>query len=251
VSLPSPWPVPKELPPLASGAVHVWRLRLDLPVADVASLRRVLTDEERERADRFHADRHRQRFIACRAQVRQLLGGYLQEHAERIGFCYGPQGKPALAAPWNNSGIRFNVSNSQDLALCAVVLDRELGVDIEHIREGRDLEGLAERFFAPREVETLRSLPADRRTEAFFDCWTRKEAVLKAVGIGISFPLDRLVVTLTPGEPPRVIELEGPATAENDWWLAHLDPAPQYVGALAARGHPGVVSRWTFEPSVV
>src|SRR6185312_2566653 len=96
VNLPDPWPVPNEMPALAEGAVHVWRMRLDLAPAQIANLRRVLTGDERVRADRFHAERHRQRFIACRAQVRQLLAGYLKERPERIDFSYGPQGKPAL-----------------------------------------------------------------------------------------------------------------------------------------------------------
>src|SRR6185312_15132982 len=133
----------------------------------------------------------------------------LKERPERIDFSYGPQGKPALGARWDHSGIDFNVSNSHEMALCAVALKCELGVDIEHVREGRDHAGLAERFFAPHEVATLGGLPADQRTLAFFKCWTRKEAVLKAVGTGIAFPLDRLVVTLAPHDAARVVSFDG------------------------------------------
>jgi 4'-phosphopantetheinyl transferase len=225
----------------------VWRLRLDLAPAAIARLRSVLTDDERVRADRFHADRHRHRFIACRAQVRKLLAGYLKERPERIDFRHGPQGKPALGASSSESGIQFNVSNSHEMALCAVALQCELGVDIEHLREGRDHEGLAARFFAPQEVEALSDLPADRRTAAFFNCWTRKEAVLKAVGIGLSFPLDRLVVTLAPSDAARVLAFDGTPAAAGNWWLEHLEPAPGYVGAVAARGDRRLVSRWTYE----
>jgi 4'-phosphopantetheinyl transferase len=230
--------------------VHVWRLRLDLAVAEIANLRCVLTDDEQARADRFHADRHRHRFIACRAQVRMLLAGYLMEVPEKINFRYGPQGKPALSEAFGDWGIYFNVSNSCDFALCAIALRCELGVDIEHLREGRDHEGLAARFFAPQEVAKLRDLPDDRRTEAFFNCWTRKEAVLKAVGVGLAFPLDRLVVTLAPGDPARVLEFDGDAAAAADWWLSNLDPAPGYVGALAVRGDDRQLFRWTYEPSM-
>jgi 4'-phosphopantetheinyl transferase len=247
VILPDPWPVPNETPALTDGAVHVWRIRLDLLPPQIASLRCVLTDDERVRADRFHADRHRHRFIACRAQVRQLLAGYLNERPEKIDFRHGPQGKPALGALWVDSGIDFNVSNSHDMALCAVAWHCELGVDIEHLREGRDHEGLAARFFAPQEVAALNAIPADRRIEAFLRCWTRKEAVLKAVGIGLSFPLDRLVVTLAPSEPARVMAFDGTQAAAANWWLEHLEPAPGYVGALAAPGDRREVCRWAFE----
>ncbi len=247
MTVPSAWPVVREPPALTSGAVHVWRLTLDLPPAQIDNLRRVLTNDERVRADRFHADRHRHRFIACRAQVRQLLAGYLNERPERIDFRLGPQGKPALAVPWNDSEIDFNVSNSHEMALCAVALKCELGVDIEHLRKGRDHEGLAARFFAPQEVESLNALPADRRAEGFLRCWTRKEAVLKAVGIGLSFPLDRLVVTLAPRDPARVLAFDGTPAAAANWWLEHLEPAPGYVGALAARGDRIEICRWTFE----
>jgi 4'-phosphopantetheinyl transferase len=247
VTLPDPWTVPNETPALTDGAVHVWRMRLDLSLAQIAALRCVLTDDERARADRFHADRHRHRFIACRAQVRQLLAGYLNERPERIDFRLGPQGKPALGGLRSNSGIDFNVSNSHDMALCAVAWHCELGVDIEHLREGRDQEGLAARFFAPQEVAALNALPANLRIEAFLRCWTRKEAVLKAVGIGLSFPLDRLVVTLAPSEPARVLAFDGTPSAAANWWLEHLEPAPGYVGALAARGDRREVCRASFE----
>jgi 4'-phosphopantetheinyl transferase len=236
-----------EPPALTPGDIHVWRLKLDLAPAQIASLCCVLTGDEQARADRFHADRHRHRFIACRAQVRQLLAGYLNERPERIDFCHGPQGKPALGAPWSNSGIDFNVSNSHDMALCAVAWHCELGVDIEHLREGRDHEGLAARFFAPQEVATLNALAADRRTEAFLRCWTRKEAVLKAVGIGLSFPLDRLVVTLAPNVPARMLAFDGTPAAAANWWLEHLEPAPDYVGALAAPGDRRLLSCWSLE----
>lgn len=223
-------------------------MKLDLTATDIAGLRRVLTDDELARADRFRAERHRDRFIACRAQVRQVLAGCLNERPECIEFVYGPQGKPALGPAQCDSGIHFNISNSHDLALCAVALHRDVGVDVERLREGRDHEGLAERFFSPQEVETLRRTPDGRRTAAFFNCWTRKEAVLKAVGIGIAFPLDRLVVTLAPEEPARVLAFDGHAGA--DWRLAELEPGPGYVGALATQGDLSLVQQWTHEPHI-
>jgi 4'-phosphopantetheinyl transferase len=207
-------------------------------------LRVLLSTDECQRAARFHFERHRRRFIACRGQVRRILGNYLDTSAAQVRFQYGRMGKPALDAPWNGSPIRFNVSNSHEAALCAVALDRELGVDIEHIRAPSDFDGLAARFFARSEVALLRSLPAERRLEAFFNCWTRKEAVLKAVGTGLAFPLDKVVVTLTPDEPARLLAYDDDPEAAADWWLARLEPGPGYMGALASCGGPLKVETW-------
>lgn len=237
------WPVPAAQPQLAPGVVHVWRLALDLSEPAIADLRTILPPDEEARAARYLFDKHRRRFIACRGQVRRILAGYLGAAPSAIGFRHGPKGKPSLAAPWMDSQIQFNVSNSHELALCAVALDRELGVDLEYIHRPTEIEGLAERFFAPREVDMLRSLPEKQRIEAFFNCWTRKEAVLKAVGIGLGMPLNQVEVTLSPQDPARVLVFaDDAATALRSvilpWWLHNLDPASDYCGALASRGQP-------------
>lgn len=224
-----------EAPPqLAPGAAHVWKLRLDLPPGDVRALRELLSADECERADRFVFDAHRNRFIACRGQVRRILAAYLGTAPAELRFQYGARGKPSLALPADNL-VTFNISHSHDLALCAVARGGELGVDIEFIRPPSDFDGLAAHFFAPREVAALKSLPEDVRLESFFRCWTRKEAVLKAVGTGLALPLDRIVVTLAPDEPARILACNEDPTGPADWRLYALEPGPGYVGALAAR----------------
>ena len=238
------WPVPAEQPRLAHGIVHVWCLALDLPQAAVDGLRAFLSADEQARAARYLFDKHRRRFIACRGQVRRILAGYLSANPAEICFFYGPKGKPALARPWSDSAIQFNVSDSHELALCAVVMNRDLGVDLEYVRQPSDFDGLAERFFAAREVDVLRSLPNDRRLEAFFNCWTRKEAVLKAVGIGLGMPLNRVEVTLAPLDPARVLVYADEPAASVPWWLQSLEPAGGYVGAVACRGSPLEVVTW-------
>ncbi|HLJ10894.1 MAG TPA: 4'-phosphopantetheinyl transferase superfamily protein [Planctomycetaceae bacterium] len=240
------WASPTEQPRLARGLVHVWCLPLDLADASIEDLHATLSPDESERAARFLFDRHRRRFIACRGQVREIIAAYLNERPQHVCFRYGSAGKPALDAPWNDSGITFNISNSHELAICALAIDRELGVDIEHIREPRDFDGLAAQFFARAEVDSLQSLLPEERLEAFFNCWTRKEAVLKAVGTGLSFPLDRVIVTVAPNELPSVLSYDGNAAAPVEWWLHCIDPAPGYIGALASPGSPlqAIYWRW-------
>jgi 4'-phosphopantetheinyl transferase len=244
ISASSLWPVGVEQPRLSSEGVHVWCLALDLPLEQVQELRATLSADEFQRAERYHFDRHRRRFIACRGQVRRILAGYLGARPADLRFRYGPRGKPSLEAPWSESELQFNVSNSDDVALLAVARNRQLGVDVEHVREPRDFESLAAQFFAGSEVAQLRALPEDERREAFFHCWTRKEAVLKAVGTGLAFPLDKVVVTLARGEPARVIAYDDDPRAPMQWWLESLAPMPEYIGALAAVGNPLEVQCW-------
>ncbi len=239
-----PWPPPPASPQLVAGVVHVWCLALDLPDANITALRSILSLEEETRAARYLFDKHRRRFIACRGQVRQILAGYLNADPREVRFRYGTKGKPALGTPWSGSEIEFNISDSHELALCALCLNRDLGVDLEYVRRPTDFDGLAERFFAPGEVNVLRSLPEDQRLAAFFNCWTRKEAVLKAVGIGLGMPLNRVEVTLAPHDAAQVLVFADDAPLSPPWWLQNLDPAPNYVGALASRGTPLEVMKW-------
>lgn len=241
------WPTPREMPRLVPGVVHVWCLSLDLPEPSIDGLRAILSADETVRAARYVFEKHRRRFIACRGQVRRILAGYLGVAAAEICFRYGAKGKPALESPWSDSEIQFNISDSHELALCALVMNRDLGVDLEFISRPRDFDGLAEHFFAPREVEVLRSLPDNQRLHGFFNCWTRKEAVLKAVGIGLGMPLNCVEVTLAPHDPAKVVVYEGDTAASEPWWLYSLEPSPSYVGALASRGYPLEVFLWRFD----
>jgi len=232
---------------LAPDEIHVWRAGLDEPEGKVRRLARLLSDEERERADRFVLDRVRRRFIVGRALLRTILGRYLGPSPDQIRFAYGAHGKPALAPPDDEAGLRFNVSHSDGLALYAIGRGREIGVDVERIRPLPGAERIAERFFSLPERTALQALPASAKLEAFFTCWTRKEAYIKARGDGLGHPLDQFAVTLAPGEPARL----WPAGADDGhevsrWSLEALPPAPGYVAAVAARGRGWRVAsrRW-------
>src|SRR6185295_11775094 len=213
-----PAPVP---PGLAPGEVQVFSVSLDeLPLAML--LTRLSADESR-RASSFHFERDRRRFAATRGVLRGLLGRYLAVDPSALVFRYGPQGKPALAAPWE--GLHFNVSHSGGLALLAFSTDHEIGVDIEQERSVPEMDSIADRHFSPRESAALRRLDNPERARAFFRCWTRKESFIKAVGEGLSYALDAFDVTLDPGEPARLLRVAGDPDAVRRFHLEGLEPA--------------------------
>ena len=225
-------PLPPRLD-LAAGEVQIWLIALDPPAVEVERLNRLLAADERERASRFRFDVHRRRYIVGRGALRRLLGAYVGADPAALCFGYGPRGKPFLPG---EPGLGCNLSNSEDLALVGFLRDREIGVDIEFQKEMDDLESIATRFFSPSEVQALAAVSRERKKEAFFNCWTRKEAYLKAVGEGLAAPLNSFDVTLTPGEPPRMLTLEGSAERATPWFFHHFLPAPQFIGALAIEG---------------
>lgn len=192
--------------------------------------------EERERASRFHFEKHRRRFIAGRGVLRLLLGRYLGIAPEAVRFVYGPYGKPSLAEAHGASGLRFNVSHSHELAVYGFVQEREIGVDVEYVKDDFQSEEIAVRFFSAREVQTLTALPQDERHAAFFRCWTRKEAYIKAIGSGLSHPLDQFDVTLTADEPAALLRDAQDAEAFARWEMFNLEFAERYKGALIVEG---------------
>jgi len=228
--------------------VHVWRARLDLSPARLGELERVLSADERERAARFRRDVHRWRYTAGRGILRVLLARYLTVSPQEPRFAYGPHGRPELAEPLAGSGIRFNVSHSEDLALYAFAVGRDVGIDVEAIREDMETLPLAKRFFAPGEAAILASLPESIRAEAFFTCWTRKEAFIKARGDGLSLPLDEFEVTLSPGEPAMLRTTRWDPADAARWSMIELYPAPGFKAALVAAGPLGEIRCFEWQP---
>jgi 4'-phosphopantetheinyl transferase len=218
---------------LAPDEVHVWRFSLDRTDVELARLAKTLSAEERGRAARFHFERDRRHFLAGRGLLRALLARYLDCEPAGLRFRYGPQGKPALRT---TDPLRFNLAHSAGLALLAVSAGREVGVDLERVDETLPHEEIAKRFFSAREQAALSALPAELRAAAFFACWTRKEAYLKANGGGLSVELDSFDVALAPGEPARLLEVRGEAGGEQRWSLRALEPGSGYDGAVVAEG---------------
>lgn len=228
----------------ATREVHLWATSLKPAAERVEALRALLTPDEIKRADRFHFDRHRRRFIVRRGVLRLLLAQYLNERPEALRFEQGEKGKPfvtqATAEP--QAQLYFNLSDSRNLAVYAFTRGAELGVDVEILRPMPDAQQIAERFFSVEEQGRLRQVPPERKSRAFFNCWTRKEAYIKAIGEGLSEPLDRFSVTLLPDEPTRFVHLGGDPRRAADWTLHHLVPEEGAVGALALEGEGWRVS---------
>ncbi len=229
---------------LQSDEVHVWRVSLEVDAAEVKSLAPVLSDDERARAARFSFHKDRENFTVARGILRVLLGRYLDLEPARLEFSYGPHGRPTLRDNNVVNEFCFNVSHSRGLALYAFTRQRQIGIDVEWIRSEMASEQIAERFFAPQEVATLRSLASEVQLEAFFNCWTRKEAFIKASGEGLSLPLNRFAVSLTPGKPAEILNIEGEAETAALWSLTEIRPGTGYVAALAVKGHDWRLKCW-------
>ena len=221
------WSQPPAAMALATGEVHVWRLALDQPENVVAEFRDSLEADELERASRFHFEKHRRHFVVGRGGLRYVLSRYLDAEPGEFRFSYGGYGKPALVG----EGLRFNMSHSHGLALFAVAADREVGVDVEHIRADFATADIARRFFSRLEVATFNTLKTEEQVAAFFRCWTRKEAYIKAIGRGLSEPLDAFDVTLAPGDAAALLRAERGDVSR--WTMFDIEVGDDYAGALA------------------
>ncbi len=239
-----PWPDAPESPTLAEGEVHVWRVCLRRDEAALRELLETLSPDERERGDRFHFRRDREHFIAARGALRAILGRYVGVAPGLLRFSYDGYGKPALSGAPGGDALRFNLSHSNGLALYAVTRGREVGIDLEFVREDFAGFDIAERFFSTREVSALRALPPAARASAFFDCWTRKEAYIKALGEGLSHPLHAFTVSLTPGEPAALLYTDDDPQEAARWSLVELLPGEGYRAALAVEGVTTPLRYW-------
>jgi 4'-phosphopantetheinyl transferase len=229
---------------LTTGEIHIWYTSLDRPVSQFWGL---LSMDERRRSERFHFDKDMKYFIVRHGILRKILGNYLGVEPGQFQFDYGKNEKPALADIFGMGKIQFNMSHSEGLALYAFTRDREIGVDIECIRDISEMGQIAERFFSRGENAVLQALPKGKKREAFFNCWTRKEAFIKATGDGLSYPLDGFDVSLVPGEPARLLRIEGDSTAASRWSIQDLKPAFGFAAAFAIKGRIGQVCCWKWE----
>ena len=236
--------------PMAPGEIHVWAASLSLSAPILAGFRSTLAADEVARADRFIRRVHGDRFTAARGILRVLLGGLLGCSPGSVRFEYNDSGKPRLA-PRGDDRIRFNVSHSAAKALFAFGLDTDLGVDIESMRPRVEHEKLAERFFAPGEVERLMALPEGSRLEAFYHCWSCKEAYIKARGRGIGIGLSRFEVDFAGGDGVRLLWVDDAIGDGRDWRLTRLDSYANFSGALAHESDVSKVRRFAFVPAEV
>jgi 4'-phosphopantetheinyl transferase len=228
----------KRVPRLEPRCVHVWQISTAMIPADMEKLAEVLSPDEHDRAERFHFERDRRTFSVCRAVLRRLLASYADCDGARIRFSYGPQGKPALTQP-RLSELRFNVSHSGDLALVAFALRRDIGVDVELMRDGVDFAALAETSFSRAERAAVLARQPDNRASLFYEYWTCKEACIKADGKGLSVPLDGFSIVAMAQEPQwRKVALVSPNSLAPGMRIGILSVGNGYAGAVAALG-PG------------
>lgn len=231
---------------LPAAEIHVFAFDLDVPEPLLQTLGLVLSEDELTRAARFRLGQDRRRYIAGRGRLRTILGRYMKREAADVHFRYGSHGKPALGGRSDGERIQFNMSRSGDLGVVAILLDDDIGIDIERLRPFPDALEIAARLFAAEEHRALLSVPAAERSAAFFRYWTRKEAVVKSLGRGLSYPMDGFTLSQDPGESPERLEAQGEDGTLTRWSLPVPEPRTGYVTALATAGSPRPLRCWTW-----
>ena len=229
---------------LQPNTISIWRVYLSEHLSQLKVLSATLAADEQERALRFKFPIHQQNFTVARGVLRLLLARYLNCSAQAIRFQYTEHGKPFLIHPHPVSPLYFNISHSGDIALYAFASYPNLGIDIEHICSSIETQAIAERFFAEEEILALKQAPEQQKIAAFFTIWTRKEAFIKAVGQGLSFPLKDFVVSLA-DESKSLVSIKGASV--QDWSLINLRPGEDYIATLAVKGMVEGIELWDFE----
>ncbi|MCE9534366.1 MAG: 4'-phosphopantetheinyl transferase superfamily protein [Planctomycetes bacterium] len=212
--------------PLRDDAVHVWSVSLDRDGDET-----FLNVDELRRAERFKMERYRKQFVAARASLRQILGSYLEIDPRAVRIQTEPGGKPVLD-PSHAGGVQFNLSHSRALAVYSVTRLGRTGIDVEYQKEIADMDSLVGRFFGKHDADLYQTLAASEKLPAFFRAWTRKEAVLKAIGRGVQ-SLDQCEVTFLPGEPEAVLRMGDDHDVKEKWLLRSWQPESQFVAAVA------------------
>jgi len=236
------WSAPPELS-LPTRTVHVWRADLGLEAVYLRRLEQNLSADEKERASRFRFARDRARFVGARGLLREILALHLNASPGRLSFGYGAHGKPFLAG--EHSTLRFNVSHSFDAMLLAIAHMREVGVDVEGVRNnGVGMEEIAETVLSEPEKQALARFDGEDKRTNFLRFWTRKEAYIKADGRGVSLPLERIDVSASEGRAAVLDESTGEWRTCTRWELRTLAAGPDYVAALAVKGQHWSLARW-------
>jgi 4'-phosphopantetheinyl transferase len=241
------WNIPSDNLTLTENEVHVWRASLEAPLDILYYLQHVLSPEEVDRARQFYFEKDRRYWTVAHGVLRMLLAHYLDIDPREIRFVTDNYGKPSIVYPSLGTRLHFNLSHSGSLALYAFTYDRHVGIDVEQMRANIDCEELAKYHFSPYECAVLKRLPAVVKEEAFFLCWSRKEAYIKARGKGLSIPLDQFDVALTPGEPAALIASREDPQATACWSLHALAPGTGYAGALVVEGTSCRLSCWQWQ----
>jgi len=231
------WKIPKNPIHIKPKVIHIW-------VADILSystlhleqLKQCLSQDELEHASRYYFEKDKKYYITSRGILRKILSNYLTMKPEKIKFSYNPYGKPYLCNKFHTKNFNFNLSHSGDLALYIFSANFDVGIDLEKFQLIEGFIDIAMQFFSPNEFLKLKSIPHDQQLTAFFKCWTRKEAFIKAIGNGLSHPLDQFEVTLAPNETAMFVNIISKSTAASEWSLYSFTPKPNYEASFAFKG---------------
>lgn len=237
------WHDAPELLTLPDDEAHIWRADLEQAPRTLETLYSILSPDEQERASRFFFQIDREHFVVARSALRIILSRYVDLSPRHLRFTLNRYGKPSLSHA-RSADLRFNVSHSYGLGLYVIARGRDVGIDIEHVRDDLASLEIAERFFSQTEVLVLQALPPSLRPTAFFNCWTRKEAYVKARGDGLSHPLDRFTVSLAPGAPALLLSTDDDPSEASRWSLTELFPREGYRAALAVEGTTPLLRYW-------
>jgi 4'-phosphopantetheinyl transferase len=223
---------------LRNSEVHLWKMLLEVNNKVASRLNELLSADEQEKASRFHFAADRRRFVITRGCLRALLSRYTNMAPETIQFAYGKYGKPSLPQATRESAqIEFNVAHSGNTAAFAFTRIGNIGIDIEQIRTDFDADDIAQRYFSAAEISSLGQTSLAARHAAFFSCWTRKEAFLKAKGVGLSYSLKQFDVTVSPTSPARLLSTRPDAKEAARWSMKSFDLARGYAATVVVAGH--------------
>ena len=239
------WLSPPEPLSLPQNTVDVWRGIVDCPKGSLRDFWDILSKDEQERALRYKFPIHRDRYIAARGILRRILGRYITQGPQTFLFSLGPHGKPFLNKN-NSASCKFNVAHSGDLALYAISYDLEVGIDVETHRDTIDYQSMISRILTEQEASQLWALSQEDRQAAFFSCWTKKEAYLKARGNGLIFPMKQIAVGVATKQPSSLLEVHGDPGEATRWSLKELLPGPGYSAAVVASGSEWHLRCWDY-----
>ncbi|HEY4235322.1 MAG TPA: 4'-phosphopantetheinyl transferase superfamily protein [Lacipirellulaceae bacterium] len=217
----------------AADVVHIWALSLEEMSARHVELEARLSGEERQRADRFLREEVRRKFIVARAALRSILGRYLDVPPAEVPIAIDAHGKPRLATGVDSKDLQFNMAHSGELALVAVTRGCKVGVDVEQLRPVEHWPEIAARYFHPKETAAIAAVDPVERNKAFLRCWTRKEAILKALGVGLGHSLKSFSVPMIDKASGWVELLTPESSTLRRYWLQAVSPSPGYVAAVA------------------
>jgi 4'-phosphopantetheinyl transferase len=243
---PSVWLDPPNVLQMPEERIHLWKIPNITSTDNIRERLISLSPDEISRAERFHFDHDRARYIKSRAALRSILGLYLQVEPKEVRFIYGNKGKPYLADPFNQTGLKFNLSHSHEIGLIGVMSGSCIGVDVEFIRHENSIESIARRFLTDSESYQILTCPQHQQSEAFFRCWTLKEAFIKASGDGFTIPTDSFEVAFMPGFKSRMISIQGDQKKALEYSLFQIIPDPGYIGGIAIHNTVEHLEQWNW-----